>query len=237
MKIGYSQSDCTSGDTFYAAKDTVYATGTATIPSYTISTSSPYSISTSIPYDGNDFLSKFNKYFKEQAKEESLLQVNIGEKKINLTDKILQIKKEQEVEFVDIIERNPNRVYEFVFQDGTHIKTVCAEEDLEAFDLEFSFYLALAKYLYGNIYTFENIYYHKVYDLMGDKHFIKVVNKGMKLFKTSQEQDKKIKEKERRIKDIKKNHYRKNERRKKAKKEKELEELKNIIIEALNESK
>ena len=229
MKIGYSQSDCTSGDTIYAAKDTVYATGTATIPSYTISTSTSY--------DTDSFLYNFNKHFKEQAKEESLLQVNIGEKKINLTDKVLQIKKEQEVEFVDVIERNPDRVYEFIFQDGTHIKTVCAEEDLEAFDLEFSFYLALAKYLYGDIYTFENIYYHKVYDLMGNKHFIKVVNKGMKLFKTLQEQDKKTKEKERRIKDIKKNHYRKNERRKKAKKEKELEELKNIIIEALNESK
>ena len=57
MKIGYSQSDCTSGDTIYAAKDTVYATGTATIPSYTISTSTSY--------DTDSFLYNFNKHFKE----------------------------------------------------------------------------------------------------------------------------------------------------------------------------
>ena len=60
----------------------------------------------------------------------------------------------KEIYFKKIIERNPNRVYEFVFQDGTHIKTVCAEEDLEWFSLPYAFYLALAKYLYGKDFTF-----------------------------------------------------------------------------------
>lgn len=144
--------------------------------------------------------------------------------------------KKNDIYFKKIIQRNPGRVYEFVFQDGTHIKTVCAEEDLTIFNLKYAFFLALAKYLYKDKYTFMGIL-NKVPDLMQQKKYIKIVKEGMKLFKKQQEEKEKKEAEKRRIKAIKKNHYNKNKRRKENKKEKELNSLKQTIIEALNESK
>lgn len=46
-------------------------------------------------------------------------------------------------EFKTITEYVPNKVYGFTFYNGQEIKTVCDEED--EFNLEFAFYLAIAK--------------------------------------------------------------------------------------------
>ena len=144
--------------------------------------------------------------------------------------------KKNDIYFKKIIERNPNRVYEFIFQDNTHIKTICAEEDLNSFSLEYAFFLALAKYLYNEEYTFEGVI-NKSYELMTQKKYIKIVNKGIKVFKTEQKQKEELEKKERKNKEIQKNHYLKNQKRKKAQKEKENNILKETIKEAINESK
>ena len=233
--IGYSQTNYTpfrGSDCSDSYTTTTTATGTSTAPFYSINTTNT---ATSISAYCNDLLQNLNNQVKKQ-KEDAALQVTFGQKTVDLTDKILQAHKEQEVEFINIIERNPNRVYEFIFQDGTHIKTVCAEEDLEWFSLPYAFYLALAKYLYGKDFTFEGVL-DKAEELSKQKKYIKIVKKGLKLFKKQQEEKEKAETEEKRIKAIKKNHYNKNKRRKENKKEKELNSLKNIIIEALNESK
>lgn len=72
---------------------------------------------------------------------------------------------------------------------------------------------------------------------MTQKKYIKIVNKGIKVFKTEQKQKEELEKKERKNKEIQKNHYLKNQKRKKAQKEKENNILKKIIKEAINESK
>ena len=62
----------------------------------------------------------------------------------------------------DVKEHVLDKVYEFTFYDDTKIKTICDEED--SFDLEYAFYLALAKKLYSDRYTFEGVI-HKSYEL------------------------------------------------------------------------
>ena len=144
--------------------------------------------------------------------------------------------KKKDIYFKKVIQRNPNRVYEFIFQDNTHIKTICAEEDLNSFSLEYAFFLALAKYLYSEEYTFEGVI-NKSYELMTQKKYIKIVNKGMRIFKIEQKQKEELEKKEKRNKEIQKNHYLKNQKRKKVQKEKENNILKETIKEAINESK
>ena len=60
-------------------------------------------------------------------------------------------------EFSWIEEYVPNKVYGFTFSDGTVIKTVVAQEDQEAFDLEYAFYLALTKKNFKTCLTLEGI--------------------------------------------------------------------------------
>ena len=140
--------------------------------------------------------------------------------------------KGNDIYFKKVIQRNPGRVYEFVFQDDTHIKTVCAEEDLDVFNLEYAFYLALAKYLYKKDYTFAGVI-NKSYELLTQKKYIKIVKEGMKLFKEQQKEKEKKEAKEKELKEIKQNHYLKNQRRKAQKKEKELNQVKEILKEAI----
>ena len=144
--------------------------------------------------------------------------------------------KKKDIYFKKVIQRNPNRVYEFIFQDNTHIKTICAEEDLKIFNLKYAFFLALAKYLYKDKYTFMGIL-NKIPDLMQQKKYIKIVKEGMKLFREQQKEKEELEKKEKRNKEIQKNHYLKNQKRKKAQKEKENNILKETIKEAINESK
>lgn len=136
--------------------------------------------------------------------------------------------KKNDIYFKKIIERNPNRVYEFIFQDDTHIKTVCAEEDLEIFNLKYAFFLALAKYLYKDKYTFIGIL-NKVPDLMQQKKYIKIVKKGMKLFKEQQKEKEKKEAKEKELKEIKKRKIVKAQEKRKRKREQDLDILIKVI--------
>lgn len=140
--------------------------------------------------------------------------------------------KKKDIYFKKVIQRNPGRVYEFVFQDDIHIKTVCAEEDLKIFNLKYAFFLALAKYLYKDKYTFMGIL-NKVSDLMQQKKYIKIVKEGMKLFKEQQKEKEKKEAKEKELKEIKKRKIAKAQEKRKRKREQDL----NILIKAIQNAK
>lgn len=140
--------------------------------------------------------------------------------------------KKKDIYFKKVIQRNPGRVYEFIFQDNTHIKTVCAEEDLKIFNLKYAFFLALAKYLYKDKYTFIGIL-NKVPDLMQQKKYIKIVKEGMKLFKEQQKEKEKKEAKEKELKEIKKRKITKAQEKRKRKKEQDL----NILVKAIQNAK
>lgn len=140
--------------------------------------------------------------------------------------------KKKDIYFKKVIQRNPGRVYEFVFQDDTHIKTVCAEEDLKIFNLKYAFFLALAKYLYKDKYTFMGIL-NKVPDLMQQKKYIKIVKEGMKLFREQQKEKEKREAKEKELKEIKKRKITKAQEKRKRKKEQNLD----ILIKAIQNAK
>ena len=130
----------------------------------------------------------------------------------------------------DIKEYVPNKVYEFTFYDDTKIKTICDEEDV--FDLEYAFYLALAKKLYSDKYTFEGVI-HKSYELQYEKRYVKIVKNGIKLFKKIQEEKFKKEQEEK----LKKNQHKKYvEKKIKAKRRKEQNKI-NKIAKAIRLSK
>lgn len=140
--------------------------------------------------------------------------------------------KKKDIYFKKVIQRNPGRVYEFIFQDNTHIKTVCAEEDLKIFNLKYAFFLALAKYLYKDKYTFMGIL-NKVPDLMQQKKYIKIVKEEIKLFKEQQKEKEKKEAKEKELKEIKKRKIAKAQEKRKRKREQDL----NILTKAIKNAK
>lgn len=136
--------------------------------------------------------------------------------------------------FEDVIEYVPNKVYKFIFNDGTNIKTVC--DDSDTFNLEYAFYLALAKKIYSDKYTFEGIL-KKVEDMKYEKDYIKTVKEGIKLFK-----DKKKKEAEERKKEMIKKHQKeryinKKIRRDKRRREQEQDTIYKAVLDAIADSK
>ena len=140
--------------------------------------------------------------------------------------------KKNDIYFKKVIQRNPGRVYEFIFQDDTHIKTVCAEEDLKIFNLKYAFFLALAKYLYKDKYTFMGIL-NKIPDLMQQKKYIKIVKEGMKLFKEQQKEKEKKEAKEKELKEIKKRKIAKAQEKRKRKREQNID----ILVKAIQNAK
>ena len=133
-------------------------------------------------------------------------------------------------DFKKIEELVPQKVYRFTFYDGTVIKTICAEGDY--FDLEYAFYLALAKKLYSKTFTLPGILY-KTQELIYTKYFRKLVKAGVKLFKkTQKEQEEKKKQEE-----IKKRQHEKYINKKIKQKERKKLEQKRLIAEAIRLSK
>ena len=148
----------------------------------------------------------------------------------NITSEKITIKCNLPYQIKDVKEYVSNKVYEFTFNDDTKIKTICDEEDV--FDLEYAFYLALAKKLYSETYTFEGVI-HKSYELQYEKKYVKIVKNGIKLFKKIQEEKIKKEQEE----ELKKNQHKKYiEKKIKAKKRKEQNEI-NKIAKAIRLSK
>lgn len=133
-------------------------------------------------------------------------------------------------EFKTITEYVPNKVYGFTFNNGQEIKTVCDEED--EFNLDFAFYLAIAKKNYGKMYTIKGIM-NKAEELSTIKYYNKIVKKGMKLFTKQQEEKIKAKEHE----EAKRYQHQKYIEKKIRQKERKRQEQINIIAEAIKKSK
>ena len=133
-------------------------------------------------------------------------------------------------DFENIKEIVPEKVYEFTFHDGEKVKTIREEED--PFDLEYMFYLAIAKKLYSKDYTFDGVLY-KAYQLDLEKKYVKAVKKGIKLFNKLKEEQSKQEEQ----KAIKKRQHEKYIKKKKAAKERKRKDQVNIIAEAIRLSK
>ena len=133
-------------------------------------------------------------------------------------------------DFEYIKEIVPEKVYEFTFHDGAKVKTIREEED--PFDLEYMFYLAIAKKLYSKDYTFDGVLY-KAYQLDLEKKYVKAVKKGIKLFNKLKEEQSKQEEQ----KAIKKRQHEKYIKKKKAAKERKRKDQVNIIAEAIRLSK
>lgn len=136
----------------------------------------------------------------------------------------------------------PNKVIRFTFypvlsllssiyeKNEKVIKTICLDED--TFDFEFSFYLAYAKYMYGNILTPHGIE-KKAREFMDNKDMIKLVKKGMKVYRDQVKEEERI-AKEKKIKES----ARLNKiAKKKAKKAKAKEARIAEIAEAINRTK
>lgn len=124
----------------------------------------------------------------------------------------------------------PEKVYEFTFHDRVKVKTIREESDL--FDLEYMFYLAIAKKLYSKDCTFEGVLY-KTSMLQFEKKYVKAVQKGIKLFNKLKEEEFKKKEYD----ETKKRQHERYIRRKKAAKRRKRKDQINIIAEAIRLSK
>ena len=139
-------------------------------------------------------------------------------------------KKYQQNDFKDIKEIVPEKVYEFTFYDNTKIKTIRNEDD--PFDLEYMFYLALAKKLFSKEYTFDGVLF-KACQMNLEKRYVKIVKKGIKLFNKLQK-EKIEKEEQEAIK--KRQHEKYVRKRKEAKKRKEDKQI-TMIAKAIRLSK
>lgn len=109
--------------------------------------------------------------------------------------------------FVDIknIEiLDEKKVVKVTFTNGIEVKTECHKSDI--FDLRRALFIAIAKYMYSELYTMKGI--EKIADdLECHKSAIKVVEAGIKLYndkikKNKAEQAKRRREKEKKIRDM-----------------------------------
>ena len=158
---------------------------------------------------------------------------------INLEDFILKYdrpekrkeeEKKEDFTIYDVIEYVPQKVYEIKFADNTSVKTICSEYD--EFDLEYMFYLAIAKKLYSKTLTFDGVL-AKSYEIQYEKKFNKIVKNGVKILKQKQEN----KQKEEEEKAIKQRQKEKTIRKKKAAKERRKQDKISLIAEAIRLSK
>jgi len=94
----------------------------------------------------------------------------------------------------DIVDINiivPNKVVEVIFADGKKEKMVCHEED--TFNLRNCLFIAIAKHLYRDEYTFEGIEW-KAFELTYLKKYVKIVDSALKAYDKKQKDIAKLEE-------------------------------------------
>lgn len=191
-------------------------TGTPLYTPYTINTNSLYYYQNPAPTTTsiiNDYLNQNFVILKNNSKKEE---------------------KEKLLYFKEIKEYVPNRVYQFTFNDDVKIKTTLHQSDV--FSLSYAFYLAIAKKLYSKEYTLQGVM-KKAEELSYQKEYVKIVNKGIKLF-NKQKEEKELevqKQKEEKLRHQK--NYQKKLEKEKRKKEQKQTELQETILQAILESK
>ena len=121
---------------------------------------------------------------------------------------------------------NPNKVVGFTFSNGKKIKTICDDNDV--FDLKYACFLAYAKLMYSEDYTFEGVL-HRAKEISYQKKFVRLVNEGLKRYKEAEKE----KEKQERLKKEKKERNINKQKKKKIcaakRKEKQLNEIIDIV--------
>lgn len=137
-------------------------------------------------------------------------------------------------DFAEVIEHVPNKVYEFIFYDHKHIKTVCQEED--EFDFDYAFYLAAAKHIWSKELTFEGVL-KKADELRTCKKWVKRVKIAKREFFKKKEEEFKKEEQDRLKKEQHKKYIEKKRRRDERLALKADDGLKKIIAEAIKMSK
>lgn len=194
---------------------------TTSTPLYT---STPYTIDTSSLYYYQDPVTTTSTILNNYFNTDFFKQKNNSKEK----------EKEKLLYFKEIKEYVPNRVYQFTFNDDTKIKTTLHQSD--AFSLSYAFYLAIAKKLYSKEYTLQGVM-KKAEELSYQKEYVKIVNKGIKLF-NKQKEEKELeaqKQKEEKLRHQK--NYQKKLEKEKRKKERKQTELQETILQAILESK
>lgn len=175
---------------------------------------------------------------KDKNKEKDSEELSPIVKKI--IERIAQNKKNTGIGeyFTDIKEYVPNKVYEFTittnYSSSKKIKTVCDEND--EFNLEKAFFIALAKYYYQKALTPEGIV-KQAETMMCTYTYIKTVRDGMKLFNLLKEKEEWEKQEKERKKLKHQKYVQKKKDRKERLKAKENSDLREVIIEAIKESK
>lgn len=131
-----------------------------------------------------------------------------------------EVHKQSVSKITDIEIIVPDKVVKLFFEDGTDMKMVCHEDD--TFDLRRCLFIAIAKKLYKERYTWEGIE-HKATELSYLKSATKVVDKALKDYnnkiKEAEKEAKKIADKKRAAENQKRKHAeyvkRRDERRQK----------------------
>ena len=131
-----------------------------------------------------------------------------------------EVHKQSVPKITDIEIIVPDKVVKVFFEDGTDMKMVCHEDD--TFDLRRCMFIAIAKKLYKERYTWEGIE-HKATELSYLKSATKVVDKALKDYnnkiKEAEKEAKKIADKKRAAENQKRKHAeyvkRRDERRQK----------------------
>lgn len=242
IKINSTDSITLSADTIINPVTWTTVTGTA-IPRYTISTSTATVPIEDIEILKNDLKNAPLTIFTETVNTPDLEKMKnyiegkkVVKKEEKLDPRIVKINKEIEelkrkTSFSWIKEYIPEKVYGFKFRkNDKEYKTICAEED--TFDLEFAFFLALAKWFTVLNLTTEG-YIHQAKQLSYNKDHVKEVKNGIKLFHKLQEKE----ALEEQIKAEKKHRHDKLVRKKIAKKERKKYEQYEIIRAAIEDSK
>lgn len=139
-----------------------------------------------------------------------------------------------EENIVDINVIVPNKVVEITFGDGKKEKMVCHKDD--KFDLRKCCFIAIAKHLYKEEFTFEGIEY-MAERLMYQKKYVKIVKDALRNYrKKEEEKEKKLREEEK--KKIVRDRQRLKKRKKKEQRaQKHREILVDLIAESINEAK
>lgn len=128
----------------------------------------------------------------------------------------------------------PNKVVEITFCDNEKEKMVCHEED--TFDLRRCCFIAIAKHLYKEEYTYEGIEY-MAEQLMYKKAFVKTVDQALKKYKKKLVDKEKAEKEEAERKEILKRQAEKKRRYKARRAQRYKEEMVDLIADSINEAK
>ena len=172
-----------------------------------------------------DQLKKLEEKINKEEREKEIL---MAERKETIADFIYCGELDLVAPYITKVEvLKPGKVLRFTFGDDTVIKTVCVDND--TFDFKFAFFLAYAKYFWGNILTTQGIE-NKARDFTNVKFFNSLVKKGMKVYFDQKKKEEKEKAER---KEIRANRIAK----KIAKKEKAREDRINEMAEAIRRAK